>query len=488
MKSRRSINLAYTLNGTTVSQYRPTEWTGRAALHQKESIAHGGSQFQYHRNFMGSVYAKNCLPTENGYESVDYCPTCSNDLFDGGALAWLSGCCGDAQCVSVVEHDNLGCGTLDGKSIYADSSGIVYEYSNGEAAIVDLKGVDTSYRLEGLAVIRKHIILHTCDTIYSASHEDPYDFTPALRTGAEAFGLQYDIGKIIKIVPYNTGMLVLGSKGGVYGQCIPSTNAHWNFQPVIDFTGISSKEHAHVDFYADSIWVYSRTGLVTITNARATNMYPDISDELRAGRFADIGDDVQGWLGADRLRVYVAESFRDSITETPTLYAEMEAPFDLKVKNVSDRFTCISYAKIGNNYTRLMVIDLHLSRIGILHKDHLDVCLQPDSSEIAILTDEGVVKVVHEYGRAELLLYQFTATGRTATKFMHVELAGRFHKSAAKELVVDISQDLRDGVWRQPMALQYENNTSQMFAGYVTTKYFTLLVPFSGRVNEIILE
>lgn len=379
MKNSLSLNLRQARVTLSPFEAEPVEFPDGGQFYKPESVAAGGTEFSHHRYFRCSIYAQDCLPTENGYESVHTTDTTFRPYSDSNLCRaeWVVTCDGEEETLLLyAPEDIVDVAPQMYGHIILDRDGTVSQVRNTgddcdstlEVCEVELKGIEPDNPcIKGVAKVHGHTIIYTAQQLFYNGAEDYLDYTPQLRSTAGSYAISADIGAIQTIIPSSNGMYVLGNRGGVYGECSGDLHFPHQFREITNFDGIPYQDAARADYNSDSIIVLSHSGLVKISATRADVMYADISRFLREGRYSELINPCRAELCESKCPtqstlplapfppvVFDPCEFRDvyECCEWNFLYREynvLEGCEDLQhimVNNLTPRYTTISYASV----------------------------------------------------------------------------------------------------------------------------------------------
>ena len=506
MIKETTFNLTFGRSGINVSSQRPVDWS--AGTYQPESVATGGSKFQYHRNHIRPSYVQDAYPTETGYESVEWVPVSGCTEVDAGASQLLL----DSSC------ESSGCLHAWSKSKFIDAtqtrthnkyltcSGDILEALGTCSALNTVVGLDAQ-NATGLQEFNGRLIIFTASELYLESAVEPYNFVPSLSSQAQAFGLKYPIGDIIELVHTGDYLYVLGTKGGVVGSCSGDSELPITFKFIHGFEGIAYKHNCVVTFGASAVYVWTHTGLGIIERSSFKPVESDISRLLKRGaktllhpvgasKYAERDNQplqVRDCLNPALNSVLYSEHYVDSLTS------------DIAVYNLSSRLVAISYAKEGSIWTRILILDTELNRSSVLHIKHLTVYKPPSGYELLILNSSGIIQALNKSEGIGYVLFakNFRSSGR-AIKVPRINLHGDFNLGAYAKLLnsvgfqapeasadglssihASVGQDVDSTNNTRSLIRTYADSNTLQYTGMVIGNYVTLLIPFSGFLNSV---
>ena len=511
-----SLNLAGSLTSLSPMETRPIEFPDGKEFYKAESQATGGSQFQSHRGFRSHVYAMNCVPTENGYDSIDAFPMGSQTLGSNPSkIGFLHSCTGELETLCKYDPEEyLVTSTVNGSLI---SKRDFSEHRMGDITTqgftsfksATVTGILTDNpNLKGLMRAHGHIIGWTSNQMFYNGGEDNLDFTPSLRTGAGTNAILANIGEIQNIISHKKGIYIFGNRGGVYGSCTGDVKYPFSYEPIANHDGLRDAESVNVSFETETLILMSNTGLQKVRTNQAQNIHPDLSRALLRGVTINIlvSDfetqlvDLEGKnKGISSYEAKISKEFRDNVCNEQDFYEEFvdlsSRKARLLVNNITPRYSTISYAKKDGLYNRLLVLDLTLNRISVIHVVHKD-CNRPlhvSKDIMTILTPMGCFGV-REGGDGLVLFMEFQKSNGRSTTISGATVYGRFSRDLVAQkhglsipFIVGLDQlnsDYYDCNFHMVGHTRREIN----YAGRITDRYLSFIVPFSGRINEVVLD
>lgn len=514
----RNYTLNLTQADTALSIYDkpPLEFPDGGNVYKAESAAAGGARFQHNRLYRCAAYAKDCVPMEAGYSSVVRRLTGSRAINAGsGRLEFATGCQGERDhLLRYCDDAVVGWGLSKQGSIVMMRNGKTWMYNEqgGREAVV-FKGLDLTANapqvVEGFTAFEGHLFVYTSTQLFFSGAEDMLDFVPALRTGAGSFAISADIGAIITVVPFSRGVYVFGKRGAVVGQCTGDIHYPLSFQPVLNHDGIEHKLNVQVDFYADSLLVYSHSGLQRVRNTEANNVYPDASVALRLGKVATVHlppcfeSECEPQTGVtfphphtsgdayEHREQFIADSYSP-------FYGEVIKPTGkyVAVNNISPRYTTVSYGHDGKfvcgqpTYCRLLVIDNYNERSTILHFWHTDV-IRPKHGEYTsefIIAGVGgdAFDIVRRQGWATLYFHEFRQGSGNPTVMTRLAAHGFFNHEKYPEMLLQ-GDHLHYATYKERGIVQYAVGLDLMHMSCVDGLFLTNKgvreLQYSGRIR-----
>ena len=241
---------------------------------------------------------------------------------------------------------------VDGVSCYR------YDFDAGTLVGVTLTGL-TPADIKGITAVQGYLIAWSKDTVAWSSLVDPTDFTPSLSTGAGSGSVQEAKGDIVTCVSHGGGMVIYTNQNAV--TAIYSANARYpfNFKELSGSGGVSSSDMIAAEANSATHYVYSSSGLQTMSLIACTTTLPELTDFLAGSVFEDF----------------------DESTNTLTT-TELTSPLIKRLAHVSDRYLVISYGI--TEYTHALIFDTVMRRWSKFRITHVKVF------EFQLMTDEVV--------------------------------------------------------------------------------------------------
>lgn len=313
-------------------------------------------------------------------------------------------------------------GTVNGVSyIFFSRIGCFrYDESLNQLTPVTLVGLDISQIL-GVVASSGYLIAYTNEDIAWSSTILPTDFTPSPVTGAGGASVAGTEGDIVFCTPATNGIIIYVFANAIAATYTGNPQYPFKFKPVTDSKGGVSLDKAAYEANSEAQFVYTKAGLQTISNNRAANILPGLTDFLAGKRWED---------------------FNETTLEYVSLNLDSETVMLKKIKFVASRYLIISYglpaglALIGapnstGNFTHAFVYDVSLNRLGKVKIEHADVFeyvadqIEVSKESIAFLLPSGEVKILHSSVLLEstgvLVLGKLQATHGSMTQLLGVE-------------------------------------------------------------------
>lgn len=462
-----------------------------------ESVASGGTAFQYHRRMRANCYVADALPTENGYTSVGYTPATSTLLsrYVPDRAAWLTSCAGVER---LIRYSSVSIVGLP----HTASLGHLLWYASGDVfdtslTLMKVVGLQTA-GVTGVIGVSNRIVCHDGKWLYWSGSLNPLDFTPSLHTGAGSTGVTSDIGQIVSLVPSVDGFYILGRRGGLFAKCTGNIQTPFAVSVIDEFSGIESADWCIQSYVAATYMCYTNTGLCRLTPQKAEYDYFDYSSCLESGRMIVLhGIDCAWGEGF----VDAAEYIDSPECEPTYMYHEVETARKLKVYSVSPDYECISFGWSDGHqaYQRLLVFNKVLQRSTVLHTSHNHVVDTPQGvkAEFTVLADDGEVYSVSQSGLnvAQLIYHQLQRFTPDTICISKLVLAGRFNQQlyaadcsgVLTKVQAQQGIDIQDSSYNK-MDLTRAVTREVQYAGRLRQRVCSLVIPFSGTLSGVTLE
>lgn len=545
-----SLNLIQSRHHLSIMGSRPTEFPDSSAFYKPESAGAGGSHFSYTRQFRNAVYAKDCLPIQNGFASVCIEEICTVNLATGGMLCkgeYITDCRGHDEVLMLYDHT-----AVSNISTHPLGSVIHYRKQNGlsqvEAVLDDPTNCNASLKpltLEGvmpehddvlgMEIINGRTILWTDSQIYYNGGEHFFDLTPKLRTGAGSNALLADIGSIVNILQSGTGLYIFGTRGAVYGAKTADIQMPYDYEPVRNHSGIPNREAVQTDYDAEALLVWAHDGLQYIKGIQATPVFPEVTYDLLRGSISELyyptdydqvvlrqpglGDSEEQMVSSPiSLETYDKNEYQDEkvLGEGLCTLAPFYREYELKscfrarvsVNNLDARYCTVSYGSTtdvqeredeGNyHYSRLLVIDKLLDRMSFIHFEHTDVIRRRHKGRepFVIINCDKAYCVKLEEGVASLLFHEFQRTRTQHLQIGRISLYGDFnhenydkwHKSWLSTIPFGFGIDQTVSEIYLGMTCTGYSHRKVDYAGRARNPVLSFVIPFSGRLTEAVCE
>lgn len=527
--------------GISIADRRPREAVSYGAgFANAESGDKGGAYFQQHRQGNSPSYVANVLPTEIGYVSVGREP-CQVLAISGGSgkLSFAAGCRRDHEVPATyspitARHPVQ----LPNGTVLMEGHGAavkLFQFGKDGMACrseVQVKGLElSSCKLVGISRIGGRFLTFTETEIYVSSAEDSFDFTPSLRTQAQALSINYPIGALVSIVPIGSSAYVLGKVGGVLMTCTGDANFPYAFEVIDDFDGIEHYLNCQVDYASMRALCWSRSGLVWLEGKNATKSWADISRSLFESRRVvfpehfpirlELSDGLHTRSATDGY-ASVGLDHTDSNSRgsslgfhaPSTLHVEqLDVTRIVAVRNSSQRYVFVSYAADSLDrhsgvypvFQRCFVYDKWLQRSSVLHTPHTDIMCSKDDAIFFCDEDGDTFQVVREAGVGLLHWDRYTSTNRRAIKMTGIAAYGDFdtngyalgdalsgHTSAQPPIPSHVpcvvGQDISVRNSKHSLRLLTKQRSELLYSGLVVGHQVSFTFGFVGRLNELVLR
>ena len=523
-----SLNIMEAITGISITSRRPREAVSYGAgFNNPESTDKGGAYFQQHRQGDSPTYVANALPTETGYVSVGR-ELCRILSISGGTgrLGYASGCTRDHIVPATYSEE------ITGQPVHLPTGTVIMEhnklhqYGTGGLSTcrseMPVKGIDLmSCGLIGISRIGGRLLAFTSTEIYVSSAEDSFDFTPSLRTQAQALSIVYPIGSIVTIVPVGEIAYVLGKTGGVVMKCTGDANFPYSFGVIDDFDGISHWRNCLVDYASIRTLCFSRSGLVWLEGDRAVKSWADISSDLMDTTRVKFPDDfplaqdieqgVRTYSQLDGYNTAGLDHTDNPLVSNSTLHVEQSDVARLvSVRNSSHRYVFVSYAPVGYSdisaiFQRCFVYDKWLNRSTVLHINHTDIICGKDDT-LFYCDDKGeTYQLIRDAGIAIMYWDRYTSTNRKAVKLVGIAAYGDFNTDmydlgdihsglTIKQPPIPSSipcisgQDISLRNARHSLRLLTKRRSELLYSGLVVGHQVSFAFGFSGRLTELVLR
>lgn len=483
---------------------------------QGESLAAGGSEFSHNRQMRGASTVHDALPSDVGWHSVAYIDTYGVELRGRHHFTQLRACksgsaepgcqAGAAKPIQALYDEELFVGIAQlpqGTLAWLKSGGISL---GGKSAT--LKGiVQHSCMWQSVVQAGGRLVAATRDMLYWSGIEDNLDFTPSLSTGAGSTGHIFNIGEIVKLIPSPEGFYALGTHGALHAQCTGDIEFPYNFKEVLGFRGIRQSRWCVVKKINSEYLAYTVGGLQIIKGLEAQDVEPELSYALRMGLYTVL-EQVEA-----ELPMYSCDrEYRDNKDCSPTQLAREVHFFntDVRVVNVCDRYTTVSYGSQGEpgEYVQMYVLDSQLARSGILNVEHTDVDWSDVHDTLEIIQKQRVMVVSTECREngvspvAKIFFSNIHSLTRSVQVVTKALLFGHFCQSNYVDAGyaamgehylqhIPISQgvDVRGShVTLRGLSLTYASRGEVQYAGRIRQHNLGFTIPFNGYVSGVFLD
>lgn len=487
-----------------------------------ESGAAGGSQFQHWRRFRAGCYIEDAMPTETGYQTIGH--TSYTDHVDVGTDLrhrwWLQGCTGEREALLRYNEANVrGIAYLPTGTVVWTNEGQVLQGSSLTPRTV--KGINADAGgITHVTGVAGRLIVTDGRFLYWSGIENPFDFTPSLRTGAGSTGHTLEIGDVVQLLPSDMGFYVLGTTGGLYAACSGDLHVPFDVRPIANFNGIYERANCVCRYEAATPLVYSRAGLQWLDKTLAKNDYPDVSAQLRnktvVSLLVDDGNEPLAWGDAQEYHDNDGSDEDASSCRAPQLFQQWRSHWhNVRVVNVDPRYATISYAYDGESYERLYVIDLSLDRTTVLLEQHTDVVDKLYVGESDGLSANYFITARHEDSQciqegcevARLYFHELMVLSGKTYRLSKIKALGDFctpmYAAHLKQADCDAQPDqqhwLPDVVARQGIdrvgswynlnvQLTHHDRHEVQYAGQLRQVMLSFVLKFSGNLGNLIIE
>jgi len=263
--------------------------------------------------------------------------------------------------------------------IYVDGVG-AYKYNFATYALdsVILTAL-VAANIKGIAAVQGYLIAWSKDTVAWSSLVDPTDFTPSLSTGAGSGSVQEAKGDIVTCVSHGGGMVIYTNQNAVTAVYSGNTRYPFNFKELSGSGGVSSIDMIAAEANSSAHYVYSSSGLQSVSLISCSTVMPEVTDFLSGALFEDF----------------------DESTNTLTQTA-LTAPLLKRLAHVSDRYLIISYGIY--EYTHALIFDTILKRWSKFRLTHIkvfefqlmtDELVETPRASMAFLTTSGDIYIVN---------------------------------------------------------------------------------------------
>jgi hypothetical protein len=314
------------------------------------------------------IYVENVLPTELGYQSIDFIQAAEPTTIKGfrsiyklqgvdgdniyfaytNGKAWFLS--GNATAWAVKTFNGvptpviISIAYLHGKTYVFFKEYGCYAYTVGTDtwASVTLTGLNVA-EIFGICAANNYLIAYTADRIYWSSATAPTVFTVISGNGAGSENVRQLRGHITCVLPLGDGYVIYTTANAIYAAYSGNITFPWVWSEIKGSAGVIDSEHVAHENNSESHIAWTTAGLMEVTNTSAELIFPEVTDFL-SGRSI--------------------ETYLDGI------FSEQRGTIRIKVTYVNRRYVVISYGLGGYNYA--LVYDKGYSRWGKLKIDHVD--------------------------------------------------------------------------------------------------------------------
>lgn len=215
----------------------------------------------------------------------------------------------------------------------------------------------------GIAAVQGYLIAWSKDTVAWSSLVDPTDFTPSLSTGAGSGSVQEAKGDIVTCVSHGSGMVIYTNQNAIAAAYSANARYPFNFKELSGSGGVASASMIAAEANSAAHYVYSSSGLQSMSLLACTTVMPEVTDFLSGTLFEDF------------------EEATNTLTQT-----RATTPLLKRLAHVSDRYLVLSYglADFYPSYTHALVLDTVMKRWSKFRFTHTKVF------EFQLMTDEVV--------------------------------------------------------------------------------------------------
>ena len=199
-----------------------------------------------------------------------------------------------------------------------------------------------------------YIIATDGNTIYWSSPINDLNFDPT-STGSDANAGSTQVlaikGNINFLAKSAKGFIAYATANAAEVVYTGSAENPWRFIPVLNSNGVYLPWHHTAEANGSVHFLWSDTGLASITEAQSQQIFPEVSDFLTGKLYEEYDTS---------LRTLVEYTVPDAM--------------EVKINFVANRYLCISYGRqISGVLKYILIYDLVLKRWGRLRIDHLAV-------------------------------------------------------------------------------------------------------------------
>jgi hypothetical protein len=273
------------------------------------------------------------------------------------------------QGITYIFYSNIGCYKLDS--------------ATNALISVTLAGLTPS-AINGITTFQGYLIAYDRSSVYWSSTIDidptsnSVDFVPSLLTGAGNIKPEGAKSDITIVTPATFGFAVYTSSNIVSAVYSGNSRYPFNFREVVASGGCSSYDLVSYDSNTGNQYVYTTSGLQSLSATSTQTIFPEVTDFLAGRDFEDY----------------------DEITQTFS-QTTLTAPMAKKITSVADRYLIISYGI--TSLTHAIVYDMAQKRFGKFKVPHVDCFeleyINPEQTDaprrsIAFLDAAGGIKLV----------------------------------------------------------------------------------------------
>lgn len=336
------------------------------------------------------LYAKNVLPTEFGFRSMQY--SGSKAVCDG--TPYIAFPVRSSTDSALLVHTTEGyvfrlrkateslalpvfipVATIAGTVTSATVSGETYIFFRGTGCYrydfptkalvaVTLTGL-TVADIIGITGTGGYLLAWSADAIAWSSLVDPTDFVPSVDTGAGGGSVEGARGAITVCVSNPYGIYVFTENNCVSAQLSNNARFPFNFKEIVGSSGVTDQQQVTFEGNQNTAYAYTPNGFQQITHSSAKTVWSDLFDS---------GNATPDWDETTIISSAVTQGASRKITGS-------------KVTVVNSRYVCISIAS-GDSYSSAWVYDLTLKRWGRLVKAHLEI-FEDEDHNFAMITADG---------------------------------------------------------------------------------------------------
>lgn len=324
-----------------------------------------------------------------GREGLYYCagsPNVAHYVFDSATAVWdtvsTTGDTGQSPYPTTA--------FINGVSYSFKPTFGLFTFTAGFAAVatVSVQGV-TMTSMMGVCSALDYLIAWDNTTIYWSAPGTPLDFRPIVSsvvTGAGTSVPQSLRGLITRCVSVPEGFIIYGTHNAVSARYSNNSVNPWIFTEIAGSSGLPfTNQWVGSGLTTPSHFAFTEAGLQEITVDRATNILPEVSNFLTAGRFTTSNHNGTFTKGVVGFTI-----------PNPILVAE--------------RYLCISYKTSDASvaYSHILIWDLLLKGWGLVVMDHYDIfdfqmfsglnltsLLYASAGDLGVWTTSGQLRVVY---------------------------------------------------------------------------------------------